>query len=427
MSDPTWVNAGRGDSVGTATIATTGVFTLIAHGLVDGQPVEVDTLTGGAATVLRADATYYVVNAAADTFQLVSAPGDEIITFGSSGGADVFTRVPHYSAIELRRADATLLYAGHANEFGARQGVRPHSTPTATVAGTTWTVQNLTAVVYPGLTALSGPYRVQHPSESGALNPADGTNPRIDALDLQIQDDDEDASGFRRARVVYVVGTPGATPVAPAVTANSLRLATVLVPAGGSPSPSVSTLAQFTVAAGGIVPVRTAAELPPAGRYEGMYADQADTNQLLRWDGSAWVVVGPAPRTVQATQTADILAFTDTSYVFGATTCGVTFTVPPSGEVVVNVYCLNRVNTTNTIFVAFSINDGITTGGTQILGPDDSDAYRHVHTGLINSGMTGRHVAGLTPGQEVTAWVRHHVSGGNGDIFLRRIWVTPQP
>lgn len=201
---------------------------------------------------------------------------------------------PEYNAQELRRAQAMFLASGVADRFGARGGVRPTGSTIASITGTTWTVQNLNAVVYPGITSLSGPYVVQHPQEAGATTAADGTNPRIDALDLQIQDDDEDASGERRARIVYVNGTPAGSPVAPAATANSLRIATILVPAGGAPSPSLTVVAPFTTALGGILPAATSAALPAAGRYEGMYADQADTDALRRWNGSAWEDVASA-------------------------------------------------------------------------------------------------------------------------------------
>lgn len=213
------------------------------------------------------------------------------------------TGAPEYAANELRRIAAVHLHPGTTDRFGARQGVRPHSTDVVTVSGTTWTQHDLTAVVYPGLTSASGPYVVEKAAESAGLNPADGSNPRLDGLDLQVLDDDEDLSGDRDVRVVYVPGTPAGTPVAEPVTDNAIRLATILVPAGGSPTPSVATLAVYTVAAGGILPARTTAELPTDGRYEGMYADQADEDALLRWSGTAWDTLagGHLPRGIMAT------------------------------------------------------------------------------------------------------------------------------
>jgi hypothetical protein len=280
------MNSGKGSTaVGTATIATDGTFTLTSHGLADGDTVTVDTLTGGAVGVLVADAVYFVRDVSGDDFALSLTLHGPVVTFGSTGGADVYTWAPGYDAQELRRAGAVLWYPDSADEFAGRSGVRPHSQVPVSVAGTTWTVHDLTAVV---MAAGSGPYVVAHAEESGSLDPADGSSPRIDALDLQIQDDSEDASGQRRARVVYVAGTPAGSPSAPAVTTNALRLGTVLVPAGGSPAPSVATLAQWTVASGAILPVRAVAELSTGGLYDGLFAWDQAVQQLLARTGGSW-------------------------------------------------------------------------------------------------------------------------------------------
>jgi hypothetical protein len=219
--------------------------------------------------------------------------------------------VPEYNAQELRRLNAIHLHPASADRFGARSGVRPHSGDAVTVSGTTWTQHDLTAVVYPGLTAISGPYVVEKLEESGSLDPADGSNPRIDALDLQVRDDDEDASGARDVRVAYVPGTPASSPLAPPLTDSSLRLATIFVPAGGSPSPSVQTLAPWVVAAGGVLPARGASELPDAGQYEGMVAYRQDTDELQVWNGSGWVGLA------SPTNNAYVTAMTDAGQAFG--------------------------------------------------------------------------------------------------------------
>jgi hypothetical protein len=317
-SDPLWIGAGKGTEVGTATIAeSTDLLTIAGHGLSDGDTVTVDTLTGGG-SVLTVDAVYFVRDSLTDTFGLALTPHGPLVTFAADGGADVYLWAPQYHAAELRRGDALLLYPGVADPFGARQGVRPHSQVPVSVSGTTWTVHDLTAVVYPGVTDQSGPYRVQHPEETGSLDPADGSNPRVDGLDLQIQDDDEDGSGLRRTRVVYTAGTPAGSPSAPTVAANSLRLATISVPAGGSPVPSVATLAVFTVAAGGILPVRDSTERPSAGLYDGLPLWRQDHKRIEvrdtgagSWRGihpGGWVPIvedsfsGTPPFTVDLTQ-----------------------------------------------------------------------------------------------------------------------------
>lgn len=290
MSDPLWINPGKGESVGTATIeADDELLTIATHGLSDGDTVTVDTLTGGASGVLVVDAVYFVRDALTNTFALSLTPAGPLVAFGTDGGADVYRYAPQYHAQELRRSQRMLLFGGHSHRFGARQGIHPSNAPGISVSGTTWTQEDLVAVVYPGLTSQSGPYVVQKPEESGSLDPADGSNPRIDALDLLIEDDDEDSTGERQATVVYVAGTPASSPSAPSVTTNALRLGTILVPAGGSPSPSVATLGAMTVAAGGIAPVDKDADLPTVGRYEGMAVYHQTDNYLGVFDGSAFL------------------------------------------------------------------------------------------------------------------------------------------
>lgn len=199
---------------------------------------------------------------------------------------------PEYNARELRRLDATLMTPGVIDRFGARSGVRPGGLDAVTIAGTTVTVRDLCAVVYTAAGGTqTGPYRVALQEETHALDPADGTNDRIDAIDLQVRDDDEDASTFRDARSVYVVGAPGATPTPPALTDNSVRLAEVLVPAGGTPSPSVTYVAPFIVALGGVLPVRDATERPTVGLYDGMALFRLDTGAIETREAGAWPIV----------------------------------------------------------------------------------------------------------------------------------------
>lgn len=196
---------------------------------------------------------------------------------------------PEYSARELRRIFAVSLWPA-GDQFGARSGVRPHPLPVVTVAGTTWTVHDHSAVVYPGLTSSAGPYIVEQGEQSGSLNPADASNGRIDALDEQVQDDDEDGSGERRSRILYVPGTPEADPVPPPPTNASVRLATILVPSSGSAV--VETLAPYTVAAGGVLPVRNADERPIAGAYHGQFVYRRDADELQVFDGAVWRGLG---------------------------------------------------------------------------------------------------------------------------------------
>lgn len=273
--------------MGSATVtASSDTLTVVGHSLIDGDIVMVDTLTGGADGPLIEGAVYFVRNVAGDDFQLSGTRGSQLKTFATDGTAEVYAAVPQYDAQALRRNDSALMFHGSADGLGARQGVRPGGDDVVTVAGTDWTVNDHAGVVYPGLSSASGPYRYHQTATSDTLDPADGSSDRVDGLDLLVEDDDEDASGFRRSRVVYVAGTPGAGE--PAGTPNALRLGTILVPAGGTPSPSVQSLGQATVASGGVLPVQSDGERPSSGRYEGMLVYHQGDDELQAWDGSGW-------------------------------------------------------------------------------------------------------------------------------------------
>ncbi len=74
----------------TVTIATPGVFTWVAHGMQNGQRVQLTT-TGALPTGLTASTTYFVSNASADAFSLSTtlanaAANTKIATSGSQSG-----------------------------------------------------------------------------------------------------------------------------------------------------------------------------------------------------------------------------------------------------------------------------------------------------------------------------------------------------
>lgn len=286
MANVAWaINTGGTVVVGTASI-TANVFTDAAHGLTDGTAVEFDVITGGAIGILIEGHTYYVRNATTDTYQVSDTAGGEIMVI-ASGGAQAKTAGPEYSALDFRRLDAINGHPASTDRWGVRTGVRPHSSDPVTVSGSTWTVNAILGWMYPRETSTSGPYRVAIERTEGTLTAADGSNPRLDALDVYIEDDDEDGSGQRRVSpVLYTAGTPASSPTAPTLAPGRLRLATILVPAGGSPVPSVDTPVQFSHGPG-ILPARTAAELPSTGMPQGAYVDRWDTDTLYRWDGSA--------------------------------------------------------------------------------------------------------------------------------------------
>lgn len=78
-------------SVVTMTIAAPGVVSWTAHGLANGHPI-IFTTTGALPTGITAGTTYYVVNKAANTFQVTTAVGlGPITTSGSQSGVHTCT------------------------------------------------------------------------------------------------------------------------------------------------------------------------------------------------------------------------------------------------------------------------------------------------------------------------------------------------
>ncbi|HLV58040.1 MAG TPA: hypothetical protein VKY81_04105 [Natronosporangium sp.] len=289
-----------GDPVGTADVtAADDTLTIEAHGLFDGQVVVTADATGGA-DVLVDGAPYYVANATEDTFQLRPAPGAPIMAFASDGTVEVDAADAVNDAQGLRQALGGLLYKArpgtpNIGRFGARWGVLQNTSQNEVdVSGLTVTVGDLNCVISTTGSTSRGSYLCAIPSVQHELAPADGTNPRIDLLIAEVLDDHADSSGdLIPGRTRVLTGTPASSPTAPTLPDGALELAQLTVPAN-SASATLSYTAPYTVAAGGIVPVRDVSGLPPGVRREGMYADNAETDQLMRFSGSAWHPIATA-------------------------------------------------------------------------------------------------------------------------------------
>jgi hypothetical protein len=195
------------------------------------------------------------------------------------------------SGLETRLVEA-LAVMPDGTALGSRSGVRPGDPGlTVTLAGSTINTSAGVAVV---AYASQGVYKAAFPSSTspGALTAAHATLDRIDLVYLRVWDNSVDASGLNKADIVYLAGTPAASPVAPtpAGTQIYMPLATITVPHTGAGSPSVSTSVRpFTVAPGGILP----STATPTGLYVGQYWD--DGTNLRRWNGSTWDTYVKAP------------------------------------------------------------------------------------------------------------------------------------
>ena len=187
-----------------------------------------------------------------------------------------------YAGTDLRRVDA-LMSMTNGTGVGALSGIRPGGGYTTTLAGSTISVSAGVAFIY---FAGQGMYRAAMTSTwTGTLSAADATFTRIDLVYLRVWDSAVDGSGLYKTDVVYLAGTPAASPVAPTPSGTQIYmpLATITVPQAGGGSASVSTAVRpVTVAPGGILPSSSA----PSGPYTGMFYDNG--TDLLRYNGSTW-------------------------------------------------------------------------------------------------------------------------------------------
>lgn len=135
--------------------------------------------------------------------------------------------------------------------------------------------------------------------------PADPANDRIDLIVWQQSDTfftDPD-SDFE---VRHIVGTPAAVPVDPEVDGSEdyVIRARITVPAGATTlddSDIENVVLPWTVAAGGILPVRDQAERDAVtAPYDGMAVWRQDRDWAEVYDGSAWRVQGVAICTSEA-------------------------------------------------------------------------------------------------------------------------------
>lgn len=217
----------------------------------------------------------------------MAATNADPIAINASGG------VPAFSANEFRLGlGVAIMYDGR--RVGGRKGVRPGADQLlVSYANPTLTIQPGICVLDPGLTSVQGSYLVAIPTtDTHTVSAADATNPRKDIVICRVYDHDEDASGNRFARTEYLVGTPAASPAEPATPGSAIKLALLDVPSvggGGLGSAVVTDTRPFTVAPGGILPVRVAGDI--AAGTEGRYRDRLDTNLMERDSGSVWETV----------------------------------------------------------------------------------------------------------------------------------------
>ncbi|TXS35711.1 hypothetical protein [Streptomyces sp. OR43] len=313
----------------------------------------------------------------------------------ASGGS------PSYASQSFRQALAALLSPGSGG-LQVQAGVRPGGGLTVSVAGSTITITAGAAVVQGGSSTTQGPYLFySDASVTRTLTAANATNPRVDVVYARIRDTDSDASGARDGDVLYLAGTPAASPATPTPTDPSyIVLATINVPKSGAGSAAVSTATRaYTAAAGGV----TVGSVAPGAPYTGQLWDSGDG--LRRWTGTEWryLKYDPAvsrqllaPTSYPATAT-----FTDFS---AAQWPPLTFTVPPSGSAWISIggAIQNQVTTTATVWVVWRASGGYTQAAVAANAIASAGGRIYATRRVL--------VTGLTPGVTVTLTPQWYVS-----------------
>jgi hypothetical protein len=201
---------------------------------------------------------------------------------------------PSYSGRMLRQARSAA-YAGAtaARPLGARSGVRPGtSKDTVTATSTTWTCGPFAGIADVEAVAQAGPYEFAFDANAtGAVVAQDATYPRSDLIYVQIDDPSEgDGSTIPAVTRKYIVGTPSATPADPTLpVTRAFAVARINNLKAGSGAPTVTWIAPYAVAAGGVLPFNTVAELNLyTTAPQGQHAHVFDTGSDYIWTGAGW-------------------------------------------------------------------------------------------------------------------------------------------
>ncbi|MBC7594534.1 MAG: hypothetical protein H7288_11450 [Kineosporiaceae bacterium] len=194
---------------------------------------------------------------------------------------DAAAGAPSYGGRMLRQVNA-VAFAGASSTrpLGGRSGVRPGtSTTTVSATSTTWTCAAFSGVADVEAAAESGLVTFSCDAvQTGSITAASASIARQDLIYVQIDIPVEDGSTVPVATVKYIAGTVASTDPALPVS-RAFAIARINVPVSGGGSPTVTWIAPYAVAAGGIIPVRNTTErdllIPLARTDNPIYADIA--------------------------------------------------------------------------------------------------------------------------------------------------------
>lgn len=197
------------------------------------------------------------------------------------------------TAQQFRQGQAATHGGGSGRRLGGRSGFRV-DTPTnvLTATSTTWTLGPCAAMIDPGATTHQGVYGWSSDANvTGTVTAADATSPRKDIVYIQVNDSTAgDGSGAVTANVMYLAGTPGVDPSAPALPVRSFLVGTISVPVAGGGSPTVVLNPARYAAAGAPLPVSSLTERDALTKYDGLIVQRLDITgrPTETYDGTKW-------------------------------------------------------------------------------------------------------------------------------------------
>lgn len=224
------------------------------------------------------------------------------------------------AAQDIRLVDISALLSGaggsSTNQLGIGGGVRPGANGPLLVAAAT----GLSVTVAPGFALIQSSTAANGGTYAACLDTsatltcqtADSVNARIDSVCVSVVDNGDATS---KALVQIITGTPGGSPSAPALPANSVRLGDITVGANATSlsAGNVADKRTYVAAAGGIKLVQSSSFYPTAGQGAvGDHYFDLKLGRLLVFNGTTLVAPSVAlfapivggPATVTATSTA---------------------------------------------------------------------------------------------------------------------------
>lgn len=123
----------------------------------------------------------------------------------------------------------------------------------------------------------------------------------------------------------------------------------------------------------------------------------------------------------------DLLALTNTTAAAGSPVCGTSFTAPDSGKAFVTVTAHVECNTAaEAAYVNFEVRTGSTVGTgtiTTATNPDNGVGAGAGGGSGRTSGSNRLLITGLTPAASYNVRTMHVTTGGNFDVFYRRLLI----